>query len=493
MDREDSVAGVEDPGSKSESVAGVGDLGRKGGGEAERPQPATAATRETDEKKEPRPTTAATAPVPAADAPASLDLNALHKMSPEDLAELAKKFGVCLQPARTRHYHILDLMRAALGAGSTVTAEGFIDQPGESIAFLRSPELNFMPVPEDAAVLRPMLQKFWLRPGQRIGGKLRLPREREKSLVLDELITVEGAPVTEWSEKIDFEKLTPQYPEGRIMLENDKTKSLSARAVDLLAPLGRGQRGLIVSPPRVGKTILLKEIAKAIRVNHPQIELIILLVDERPEEVTDLEREVDCQIYSSTFDENVYRHVQVAELVLERAKRLVELKKDVVILLDSITRLARGYNNLQPNRGRIMSGGVESKALMKPKRFFGAARNVEEGGSLTILATALIETGSRMDEVIFEEFKGTGNMELRLDRKLAERRIYPSIDVDGSSTRHEELLFERIQLQQVWKLRRVLNALEGGAGLELLMDKIRTTKSNDEFLAEIAKAPTPGA
>ncbi|PYK84955.1 MAG: hypothetical protein DME40_18690, partial [Verrucomicrobia bacterium] len=255
MDREDSVAGVEDPGSKSESVAGVGDLGRKGGGEAERPQPATAATRETDEKKEPRPTTAATAPVPAADAPASLDLNALHKMSPEDLAELAKKFGVCLQPARTRHYHILDLMRAALGAGSTVTAEGFIDQPGESIAFLRSPELNFMPVPEDAAVLRPMLQKFWLRPGQRIGGKLRLPREREKSLVLDELIAVEGAPVAEWSEKIDFEKLTPQYPEGRIMLENDKTKSLSARAVDLLAPLGRGQRGLIVSPPRVGKTI----------------------------------------------------------------------------------------------------------------------------------------------------------------------------------------------------------------------------------------------
>ena len=482
MDREDSVAGVEDPGSKSESVAGVGDLGRKGGGEAERPQPATAATRETDEKKEPRPTTAATAPVPAADAPASLDLNALHKMSPEDLAELAKKFGVCLQPARTRHYHILDLMRAALGAGSTVTAEGFIDQPGESIAFLRSPELNFMPVPEDAAVLRSMLQKFWLRPGQRVGGKLRLPREREKSLVLDELIAVEGAPVAEWSEKIDFEKLTPQYPEGRIMLENDKTKSLSARAVDLLAPLGRGQRGLIVSPPRVGKTILLKEIAKAIRVNHPQIELIILLVDERPEEVTDLEREVDCQIYSSTFDENVYRHVQVAELVLERAKRLVELKRDVVILLDSITRLARGYNNLQPNRGRIMSGGVESKALMKPKRFFGAARNVEEGGSLTILATALIDTGSRMDEVIFEEFKGTGNMELHLDRALVEKRLYPAIQPLQTATRREDLLYHPDEWERVQVLRKKMAALPPIEAMETLISNLQATKTNAELL-----------
>src|SRR5204863_1647770 len=340
---------------------------------------------------------------------------------------------------RTRHYHILDLMRAALGAGSTVTAEGFIDQPGESIAFLRSPELNFLPVTEDADVLRSMLQKFWLRPGQRIGGKLRLPREREKSLVLDELIAVEGAPVAEWSEKIDFEKLTPQYPEGRIMLENDKTKSLSARAVDLLAPLGRGQRGLIVAPPRVGKTILLKQIAKAIRMNHPDIVLIILLVDERPEEVTDLEREVDCQIYSSTFDEPPTRHVQVAELVSERAKRLVEQKKDVVLLLDSITRLARGYNSLIRGKGRTMSGGVDAKALHKPKKFFGAARNVEEGGSLTILATALIETGSRMDEVIFEEFKGTGNMELHLDRRMVDKRIWPAIDVNRSGTRKEDL------------------------------------------------------
>src|SRR6266478_1830180 len=440
------------------------------------PRPATAATDATKDKENPG------SPVMAPDAPASIDLNALHKMSPEELAGLAKKFDVFLNPARTRHYHILDVVRAALGSGSTVTAEGFIDQPGESFAFLRWPELNFLPVPEDAAVPRATLQKFWLRAGQRVGGKLRLPREREKSLVLDEISTVEGAPLSEWSEKTDFEKLTPQYPEGRIMLENDKTKSLSARAVDLLAPLGRGQRGLIVSPPRVGKTILLKEIAKAIRVNHPQIELIILLVDERPEEVTDLEREVDCQIYSSTFDENVYRHIQVAELVLERAKRLVELKKDVVVLLDSITRLARGYNNLQPNRGRIMSGGVESKALMKPKRFFGAARNVEEGGSLTILATALIETGSRMDEVIFEEFKGTGNMELHLDRALVEKRLYPAIHPLQTATRREDLLYHPDEWERVLMLRKTMAALPPLEAMEKLIDNLLVTKTNAELL-----------
>src|SRR6476659_10097626 len=441
-----------------------------------KPGPATATTNATSDRESPR------SPIPAPDAPASIDLNALHKMSPEELAELAKKFGVFPNPARTRHYHILDVARAALGSGSTVTAEGFIDQPGESFAFMRWPELNFLPVPEDAAVPRATLQKFWLRAGQRVGGNLRLPREREKSLVLDEISTVEGAPLSEWSEKTDFEKLTPQYPEGRIMLENDTTKSLSAGAVDLLAPLGRGQRGLIGSPPRVGKTILLKEIAKAIRVNHPNIVLIILLVDERPEEVTDLEREVDCQIYSSTFDENVFRHVQVAELVLERAKRLVELKKDVVILLDSITRLARGYNNLQPNRGRIMSGGVESKALMKPKRFFGAARNVEEGGSLTILATALIETGSRMDEVIFEEFKGTGNMELHLDRALVEKRLYPAIQPLQTATRREDLLYHPDEWERVQVLRKKMAALPPIEAMETLISNLQATKTNAELL-----------
>src|SRR5213076_2129213 len=255
-----------------------------------------------------------------------------------------------------------------------------------------------------------------LRPGQKVAGAVRLPAQREKFLSLDKVTTVEGQPAEEWKPSTAFDKLTPQFPQGRIILENPSTSSICARAVDLLTPLGRGQRGLIVAPPRVGKTILLKEIAKAIRANYPEIVLIILLVDERPEEVTDLQREVDCAVFNSTFDENSRRHVEVAELVLERAKRLVELKKDVVVLLDSITRLARGYNSLQPGKGRTMSGGVEAKALLKPKKFFGAARNCEEGGSLTILATALVDTGSKMDKVIFEEFKGTGNMELHLDR-----------------------------------------------------------------------------
>src|SRR5207247_2383126 len=304
--------------------------------------------------------------------------------------------------------------------GATVTAEGFLDQVSDSFAMLRWPKLNFLPVPEDVCVPRAVTEQYRLRPGQKLAGTMRLPHHREKLLTLEQVTTSEGEPAEQWSEPTDFDKLTPQFPQGRIMLENPKTNPISARAVELLAPLGHGQRGLIVAPPRVGKTILLKEIAKAIRVNHPDIVLILLLVDERPEEVTDLEREIDCQIYHSNFDESVQRHVQVAEMVIERAKRLVEMRQDVVLLLDSITRLSRGYNNMQPGRGRIMSGGVEAKALIKPKKFFGSARNVEEGGSLTVLATALTETGSRMDELIFEEFKGTGNMELHLDRGVVD-------------------------------------------------------------------------
>ncbi len=332
----------------------------------------------------------------------TLDLNELQKLSNDELKSLANEFNLHLQSARSTHQHIVDLAREVLHHGGTVTAEGFLDQVSDSFALLRYPALNFLPVPEDVCVPRAIVQQFHLRPGQRVAGTLRLPRDREKGLVLDQITTIEGEPAEQWTEPPDFEKLTPQFPQGRIMLENPKTDSISARAVDLLAPLGRGQRGLIVAPPRVGKTILLKEIAKAIRVNHPEIELLLLLVDERPEEVTDLEREIDCQIYHSNFDENVHRHVEVAEMVLERAKRLMELKKDVVLLLDSITRLSRGYNALQPGKGRLMSGGVESKALTKPKKFFGSARNVEEGGSLTVLATALTETGSRMDELIFD-------------------------------------------------------------------------------------------
>jgi transcription termination factor Rho len=292
-----------------------------------------------------------------------------------------------------------------------------------------------------------------------------------------------------------FEDLTPLFPDSRLRLElDDDPLNMTGRIVDLISPIGKGQRGLIVSPPKAGKTTILKQLVYSVERNNPEVHLMVLLVDERPEEVTDMRRHVlNGEVVASTFDRPSDEHTQVAELAIERAKRLVETGTDVVIVLDGITRLARAYNLSAPTSGRIMSGGVDSTALYPPKRFFGAARNIEEGGSLTIVATALIETGSRMDEVIFEEFKGTGNMELRLDRRLSERRIYPSIDVEASSTRHEELLFDRNQLQQVWKLRRVLNALEDGKGLELLMDKIRTTKSNDEFLAEIAKAPTPGS
>ena len=303
--------------------------------------------------------------------------------------------------------------------------------------------------------------------------------------------------VDEARERPRFEDLTPLFPDDRMRLEmSDDPANVTARIVDLISPIGKGQRGMIVSPPKAGKTTVVKQIAHSIEANDPNVHLMVLLVDERPEEVTDMRRSVSGEVIASTFDRPSDEHTAVAELAIERAKRLVELGKDVVIILDGITRLARAYNLAQPATGRIMSGGVDSGALYPPKKFFGAARNIEEGGSLTILATALVDTGSKMDEVIFEEFKGTGNMELRLDRKLAERRIYPAIDVNASSTRHEELLFDRSQLQQVWKLRRVLNALgndgNAGAGLELLMDKIRTTRSNDEFLAEIAKAPTPG-
>jgi transcription termination factor Rho len=413
-------------------------------------------------------------------APKELSINELEKLN--DLFPIAKDFNLHLHPARTRHHHILDIARAALGQGVIVTAEGFLDQVGDSFGLLRYPELNFLPVPEDAYVSRAAIELYRLRPGQYLCGKLRLPRDREKGLVLDDVLMIEGEPAEKWNEPVDFEKLTPQFPQGRIMLENPKTNSICARGVDLLAPLGHGQRGLIVAPPRVGKTILLKEIAKAIRVNHPEIVLILLLVDERPEEVTDLAREIDCQIYHSNFDESVQRHVQVAELVLERAKRLVEMKKHVVILLDSLTRLSRGYNNLQPNKGRIMSGGVESKALVKPKKFFGSARNVEEGGSLTILATALTETGSRMDELIFEEFKGTGNMELHLDRALQEKRLYPAIHPLLSATRREDLLYHPDEWERVQQLRKEMATLPPIEAMEKLIDNLNATKTNAELL-----------
>ena len=417
-----------------------------------------------------------------ANIPTALDLNELQALGPAEIEQLCRDLEVRVHPGRTRHHQILDLLRAALGLGIRVTAEGFFDQVADSFGVLRWPRLNFLPVPEDVGVPRALKQKFSFRPGQKVQGTLRLPRDREKLLMLDEVTAIEDLPPEQWTEPTPFDNLTPLFPDGRIMLENSKTNSISARAVDLLTPLGRGQRGLIVAAPRVGKTILLKEIAKAIRVNHREIVLIILLVDERPEEVTDLQREVDCEIYNSTFDENSRRHVEVAELVLERAKRLVEMKKDVVVLLDSITRLARGYNSLQPGKGRTMSGGVEAKALLKPKKFFGAARNCEEGGSLTILATVLVDTGSKMDQVIFEEFKGTGNMELHLDRSLSEKRLYPAIHSLQSGTRREDLLYHPEEWERVKVLRKAMAALPPIEAMEKLIDNLQATKTNAELL-----------
>jgi transcription termination factor Rho len=419
--------------------------------------------------------------IPAA-ASRALDLNELQEMPDRKLKILARDLDLHLHPARSRHQHILDIVRAAISSGATVTTEGFLDQVSDSVAMLRWPRLNFLPVPEDVSVQRTLIEQYNLRPGQKVAGTLRLPVQREKFLSLDKVTTVEEQSTAKWKQPTAFDKLTPQFPQGRIILENPNTSSVCARAVDLLTPFGRGQRGLIVAPPRVGKTILLKEIAKAIRANYPDIVLILLLVDERPEEVTDLQREIDCQIYHSNFDESVQRHVQVAEMVLERAKRLVEMKHDVVLLLDSLTRLSRGYNNLEPGKGRIMSGGVEAKALIKPKKFFGSARNSEEGGSLTVLATALTETGSRMDELIFEEFKGTGNMELHLDRGLQEKRIYPAIHPMLSATRREELLYHPDEWDRVLMLRKSMAALPPLESMEKLIDNLHATKTNAELL-----------
>jgi transcription termination factor Rho len=377
--------------------------------------------------------------------------------------------------------------------GEPVATEGLLDLRDEGYGFLRA--TSYLPGPKDVYVSASQVRRFALRKGDFLKGFARPQASNEKYPALLRVDQVNDLPTEAARERPKFEDLTPLFPDSRLALElEDDPANITGRIVDLVSPIGKGQRGLVVSPPKAGKTTILKQIVYSVERNNPEVHLMVLLVDERPEEVTDMRRHVkNGEVVASTFDRPSDEHTQVAELTIERAKRLVEMGRDVVIILDGITRLARAYNLSAPASGRILSGGVDSTALYPPKRFFGAARNIEEGGSLTIVATALIETGSRMDEVIFEEFKGTGNMELRLDRRLSERRIYPSIDVEASSTRHEELLFDRNQLQQVWKLRRVLNALEDGKGLELLIDKIRTTKSNDEFLSEIAKAPTPGS
>jgi transcription termination factor Rho len=375
--------------------------------------------------------------------------------------------------------------------GELVPISGLLDLRDEGYGFVRAE--GYLPSARDVYVSISQARRFALRKGDYVEGASRPAASNEKFPALIRIDTVSGLSPDDARSRPRFEDLTPLFPDSKLKLETPGAAEITTRIIDLISPIGKGQRGMIVSPPKAGKTTVMKQIAHSIEANNPEVHLIVLLVDERPEEVTDMRRSVKGEVVASTFDRPSDEHTAIAELTIDHAKRLVEVGRDVVIILDGITRLARAYNLAQPASGRIMSGGVDSGALYPPKRFFGAARNIEEGGSLTILATALVETGSKMDEVIFEEFKGTGNMELRLDRRLAERRLYPSIDVNASSTRHEELLFERGQLQQVWKLRRVLNALandgSAAAGLELLMDKIRTTKSNDEFLAEIAKGP----
>ena len=365
--------------------------------------------------------------------------------------------------------------------------EGVLQILPEGFGFLRFPEYNYAPSPEDIYVSPSQIKKLNLRTGDVLRGEIRPPRTSERFPAMIRIFSVNGKPPEEMRHRVTFERLTPYYPTEKIRLETPDDPDLSMRIVDLFVPIGKGQRGLIVSPPRAGKTVLLQQIANAIVKNHPEIELIILLIDERPEEVTDFQRRVPAEVVSSTFDQPAERHVQVAEMVLEKAKRQVELGKDVVILLDSITRLARAYNVLTPHSGRTLTGGIDSTALIKPKKFFGSARNIEDGGSLTIIATALIETGSRMDEVIFEEFKGTGNMELVLDRRLADRRIFPAIDIHKSGTRREELLLTREQLNRIWVLRKILSEMPTIEAMEFLLDKMRLTRNNEEFLKTLPR------
>ncbi len=414
--------------------------------------------------------------------PEEVFVDELHNLLTSELMKRVRDGGLRVNPDRTRHQLTADLLRMYCIRGARVVADGILDLTADYSGLLRYPRYNFKPFPEDVYVGGSIVKGLGIRAGNRLKVTLRPPRDREKYMTADKVLEIEGKPVSEWVEPTPFDNLTPMFPDERILLENPVTQSISARAVDLITPLGRGQRALIVAPPRVGKTILMKEIARAIRAGSPEMHVILLLIDERPEEVTDLMRSVDADVYSSTFDESPARHIQVAELVSERAKRLVELRQNVVILLDSITRLARGYNAMQPAKGRIMSGGVEAKALLKPKRFFGAARNVEEGGSLTIIATALIETQSRMDDVIFEEFKGTGNMELHLDRSIVEKRIYPGIHVLNSGTRREEKLYHPDEIQRINVLRKQLAALPPVEAMEVLVRNLNATRTNAELL-----------
>ena len=409
-----------------------------------------------------------------------LDIGKLKEMNITTLTQVAKDLAVVGATGLRKQELIFKILQAQTEKNGLIFSEGVLECLPDGFGFLRAPDYNYLPGPDDIYVSPSQIRKFDLRTGDTISGQIRPPKEGERYFALIKVEAINFEPPDESRNKIFFDNLTPLYPQERIHLETIKD-NISARVLDLLTPVGKGQRGLIVSPPRTGKTMLLQCLANSVTTNHPEITLIVLLIDERPEEVTDMQRTVKGEVISSTFDEPAARHVQVAEMVLEKAKRLVEHKRDVVILLDSITRLARAYNTVVPSSGKVLTGGVDANALQRPKRFFGAARNIEEGGSLTIIATALIDTGSRMDEVIFEEFKGTGNSEIILDRKLSDKRSFPAIDITKSGTRKEELLVERSVLTKMWVLRRILNPMGTVDAMEFLLDKLKYSKTNNDF------------
>ncbi|MGE0621791.1 MAG: transcription termination factor Rho [Pseudomonadales bacterium] len=416
-----------------------------------------------------------------------MNLTDLKRMPVSELIDMAKEMGLENQARQRKQEVIAAIVRKQAKAGEDIYGEGTLEILQDGFGFLRSPDSSYLAGPDDIYVSPSQIRRFNLRTGDSIAGKIRPPKDGERYFAMLKVDTINFSEPNLKKHKILFENLTPLFPNQRLKLErgNGSTEDLTARTIDLIAPIGRGQRALIVSPPKAGKTLVLQNIAQSITANHPDVVLIVLLIDERPEEVTEMQRLVSGEVVASTFDEPPSRHVQVAEMVIEKAKRLVEHGKDVVILLDSITRLARAYNTIVPSSGKVLTGGVDAHALERPKRFFGAARNIEEGGSLSIIATALIDTGSKMDEVIYEEFKGTGNQELHLERKIAEKRIYPAINIRRSATRREELLMAEDELQRVWILRKLLHDMDDIAAIEFLINKLKDTKTNEEFFASM--------
>ena len=410
-----------------------------------------------------------------------MNLKELKQTKMSELIALGKDLGLEEIGGMRRQDLIFNILKATAAKKKAIFGEGVLEILPDGFGFLRAPDANYLPGPDDIYISPSQIRRFALRTGDTVAGQIRPPKEGERYFALLKVSEVNFEDPAKMREKTFFDNLTPLYPEEQLVLETS-ADNYSTRVMDLVAPIGKGQRGLIVAPPRTGKTVLLQNIANSISQNHPECYLIVLLIDERPEEVTDMQRNVNGEVISSTFDEPANRHVQVAEMVIEKARRLVEHKRDVVILLDSITRLARAYNTIIPSSGKILSGGVDAHALHKPKRFFGAARNIEEGGSLTIIATALIDTGSKMDEVIFEEFKGTGNMELHLDRRLADKRAFPAMDINRSGTRKEDLLVDPTQLQRTWLLRKVLSSMNTVDSMEFLLEKLAETETNQQFL-----------